>query len=299
MALSENAIVTTGSLRERKAHGSSGFPCAGYERELSGRPGEVMIWHRHQELETIYIKEGSAQLRFVSQHISLGKGELALVNSDTLHFVSTSEHCVLEIFVFSPLFIEGNRRSAIAVNYVEPVIHNRNYAGGVLKLSERILHAYEDAFEKLKKDETGYEIAVRNVLSDVVLSAYEACQPELSQKAVRHDRDSERIAVMLNYIHTHYKEDISLANICASASIGKREALRCFQRTISDSPMQYLLKYRLMNSADLLVHHPEKSIAWIAGSCGFSSPSYYTEKFHEFYQCTPKAFEKMNRKEAE
>lgn len=296
MALSENAIVITGSFKERKAHGSSGFPCAGYERKLSNRPGEVMIWHRHQELETVYVKEGNARLRLVSQNVSLEQGELALVNSDNLHFVNTTDHCVLEIFVFSPLFIEGNRRSAIAVNYVEPLIHNRHYAGGKLPVSESIRHEYEEAFEKLKKDETGYEIAVRNVLSDVVLTAFETCRPELRKKAVRRDRDSQRIAVMLNYIHTHYREEITLADISASASIGKREALRCFQRTISDSPMQYLLKYRLMNSADLLVHHPEKSIAWIAENCGFSSPSYYTEKFHEFYLCTPKDFAKMNRK---
>ena len=49
---------------------------------------------------------------------------------------------------------------------------------------------------------------------------------------------------MLEYIHQHYHENLDLTQIARSADIGNRECLRCFKRSIQNSPMQYLLKYR-------------------------------------------------------
>lgn len=297
MALSENAIVTTGSRRERKAHGSNGFPCAGYERELRALPGDIMTWHWHQEMEAMYMREGSVQLLLLSRKIELKQGDFALINANALHSARSENHGVLEICVFSPLLIEGNRKSAIAVNYVEPLINDPEFSGNRLSLSEELIHQYDQAFQNLKYDRPGYEIAVRNALSSIVFAAYEEYESGHEKRNGYPDRDKKRVTDMLGYIHEHYREDISLKEISESAHIGNREAQRCFQRTIGESPMQYLMKYRLMNSADELVHHPEQSIAVTAIRCGFSSPSYFTEKFHEFYLCTPKEFIHGNRKE--
>lgn len=297
MALSENAIVTTESGRERKVHGSEGFPCAGYERKLTDRPGDVMTWHCHREMEAIYVKEGSMELRLISEKIAMKQGDFVLVNSNALHYACSENYGLLEICVFSPLLVEGNRKSTIAENYVEPLIHDQKFNGGLLHLREEEIREYDEAFQKLKRDEPGYEVAVRNALSNVVLEAYEENEKDMENRSESTDRDSRRMTQMLWYIHHHYRENISLTDICGNADIGRREAQRCFQRTIGESPMQYLMKYRLMNSADELIHHPRQGIADTAIRCGFSSPSYFTEKFHEFYLCTPKEFVRQNRKE--
>lgn len=297
MALSENKIITNESLLERKAHGSNGFPCAGYERKLECRPGDEMTWHWHPEIEVIFVKEGTIDLRLMSRKISLRKGDFAFINANAMHNASSPVSGVLEICVFSPLLIEGTKSSEIAEKYVEPLIHDTKFTGDRLQVPTEIINHYEKAFQMLKNDETGFEIAIRNALSEIILEAYKIWQPQGDHKPEPYDRDAWRITMMLDFIHIHYREEISLKDICTTVHIGKREALRCFQRTIGESPMQYLIKYRLMNSADELVRHPEEGIAEVAEKCGFSSPSYYTKKFHEFYQCTPSKFVKMNRKD--
>ena len=63
-----------------------------------------------------------------------------------------------------------------------------------------------------------------------------------------------------------------------------------FNRTIGDTPVQYLLKHRLLRSAAMLHSMPSASIAEISAKCGFDHPSYYTKQFRRFYQCAPRDY---------
>lgn len=95
---------------------------------------------------------------------------------------------------------------------------------------------------------------------------------------------------MLQYIQAAYAEPLTLAEIAKAADLSERECLRCFHRMIGDSPVQYLLKYRLMQSAELLRTQPAAGIAEISAACGFDSPSYFSRQFRRFYQCTPREY---------
>ena len=97
-------------------------------------------------------------------------------------------------------------------------------------------------------------------------------------------QDNLRIRKMLEYIQRYYFDDIKLADIAKAADIGERECLRCFQKTIQLSPIQYVLKYRIIRGAEMLLHNPENSISEIATACGFESPSNFSKIFKRFYK---------------
>lgn len=99
---------------------------------------------------------------------------------------------------------------------------------------------------------------------------------------------------MLEYIHKHFSGDISLADIAKAADISERECLRCFRKTIQLSPIQYLLKYRIMQGAELLRRNPTDSISEIASLCGFDSPSNFARLFKRFYNYTPREYRNLN-----
>ena len=92
---------------------------------------------------------------------------------------------------------------------------------------------------------------------------------------------------------------VSLSDIAGTADIGERECLRCFQKTIQLSPIQYLIKYRIMQGAEMLLCEPESSISEIAISCGFDSPSNFARIFKRFYDCTPREYRKNSLQTAE
>lgn len=125
-----------------------------------------------------------------------------------------------------------------------------------------------------------------------MLKLYRSFEAQLSDTQKSHTTDSKRIEQMLDYIHTHYHENITLAHISMAGQIGERECLRCFKRTIVESPIQYLLKYRLMQSAHMLITRPEASMSEISAACGFDAPSYFSKQFKRYYRCTPKEYRK-------
>ena len=87
------------------------------------------------------------------------------------------------------------------------------------------------------------------------------------------NHNQARLQIMMQYIHEHYAEEITLEMIAASVSISKSGALHIFQSGIHCSPVAYLIQYRLAQAARQL-YTTQKSVASIANETGFTSAGY-------------------------
>ncbi len=135
---------------------------------------------------------------------------------------------------------------------------------------------------------------MREQLSHICLFLYTQFQQELADRQTAESPDHIRIRAMLEYLHTHFSENLTLADIASVAGIGERECLRCFKKTIQLSPMQYLLKYRMTMGAQMLLESPTQSISHISTCCGFDSPSNFSKMFKRFYHCSPREYRKAH-----
>lgn len=68
-----------------------------------------------------------------------------------------------------------------------------------------------------------------------------------------------RLQIMMQYIHEHYAEEITLEMIAASVSISKSGALHIFQSGIHCSPVAYLIQYRLAQAAQTTLYYSKIS----------------------------------------
>lgn len=91
-----------------------------------------------------------------------------------------------------------------------------------------------------------------------------------------------RLRTMMQYIHDHYTEEITLEMIADSASISKSGALNIFQTNIHISPVAYLIQYRLTQAAEQLCT-TLKSVSSISEETGFASCGYFCRKFRQHY----------------
>ena len=151
------------------------------------------------------------------------------------------------------------------------------------------------AFHALAEDLPGYEFTLREALSKLCYALCLRFGPETGDDCPAPSPDAERLRRMLDYIHCHYSEPLKLSQIAEAADIGERECLRCFSRMIQVSPIQYLLKYRVNQSASLLLREPGKNITAIAGGCGFDSPGNFSRIFKRYYKCSPKEYRSRNK----
>lgn len=211
------------------------------------------------------------------------------INSGILHFAIAEKECDLKSLVFSTDLIAGSSQSVFARRYVEPLIRSR-YPDACYLSSQNADFDFQTVFQAILSEETGYEFLVREQLSHMWLQLYRQYEPSFTDILVIPSPDDLRIRRMLDYIHTNYRENMDLTEIAQAADIGERECLRCFRRMIQISPIQYLIKYRVMQGASLLLSSPQRSVAEISIDCGFDSPSHFTSLFHRFLGCTPREY---------
>lgn len=294
MALQECGLNLNKASKELQPHGSLEFPCAGYSSRYGDRREDSIPWHWHEEIEIVYIRSGRMEIKIPAQSFFLEKGDCVVINGNVLHFGAAAPECELCSLVFSPSLIAGKEDSVFAKKYMQPLLTCNGFCGYHIKAGsdENVARLFLCAFEALAKDRYGYEFTVRENLSRICLFLHEKLNPRAEKQDIPLDQDSLRIRKMLAFIHKNYADDISLSEIAGTAGISERECLRCFQKTIQLSPVQYLLKYRIMRGAEMLSGNPTDSISEIATLCGFDSPSNFSKLFKRFYNCTPREYRK-------
>ena len=109
-------------------------------------------------------------------------------------------------------------------------------------------------------------------------------------RPARRNLDTERVQNMIAYIHEHFAENVTLADIAASAAVGERECERAFKRLIGVTPKQYVVKYRVSQAASMLFTRPDLSIGRVGLECGFNSGTVFSRTFRDYYNITPREY---------
>ena len=140
------------------------------------------------------------------------------------------------------------------------------------------------------QDKPDTEFQTRNLLSETWLLLRDELR-ENFHAAARPAEHESRLRQMLLFIHSRYAEKLTLAQTAACAGVSERETLCCFQRSLHQSPIEYLLAYRL-NAAKKLLLTSERSMTEIAFCCGFSDASYFSRTFRAACGVTPMEYRK-------
>lgn len=289
MGLQTCGLNRSHTQKELQPHGTIEFPCAAYASRHTDAPGDTIPWHWHEELEVIFVAAGTLKLQIPGGEYLLQEGSLVVLNSNVLHSLSGHPAGALRSMVFSPFLITGGADTVFYKNYVRALLACPDFSVWQAEPGPDVKR-FSAAFSAMETDAFAYEFTVRENLSQLLLHCYAQLLPRLSAQKPAKSADTVRIEQMLQYMQASYAEPIALADIAQAAGLSERECLRCFRRTIGDSPVQYLLKYRLMQGAALLRASPAASIAEVSAACGFDSPSYFSKQFRRFYQRPPREY---------
>ena len=104
----------------------------------------------------------------------------------------------------------------------------------------------------------------------------------------------DRFREMLMYLQKNYAEEVSLNEIAEHIGLSRSECCRYFKKQSGQTIFDYLTRYRLHKSMDLLIG-TDHDIAQIAQTCGFSGQSYYTKRFRELTGITPRQYRLQQR----
>lgn len=282
--------LQSGSKEEKLPGYETDFPYIASHVFMNRYPDKAAPWHWHKAVELFYMESGSINYFTPGGTYHFGQGDCGFVNSNILHQTRSEAEGenILMLHLFDPYFIAGDQGSRIAKKYVLPVISSPGVDvlrfGKEDETAEKIAGMIRASFS-WKETEPGYEIKIRDLLSDIWFAIFQFASPLLGEnQAVR--KSNSQIKDMMGYIHEHYAEKISVAQIAQSAYLSERECYRIFQKSIHLSPVEYLTNYRVQEACRRLTENKE-SLTSIAQNCGFGSSSYFGKVFHAYMGCTP------------
>lgn len=256
----------------------------------------MVRWHWHEEIELILIKTGSALVKTEVADIILTSGQGLILNQNLLHSIHTAgdKDCSLYSLRFHTSFLFGSQDNALSSKYLIPVTSSPHFKYLLLDQDSQTSQLLRPVKQIICTDLTkplGYELEVRSCLDYIwrrLLYHVTAKAPDAPRQQPA-NYDGTRIKTAIRYIEEHHAEPISLEEIADSIHISKSECCRCFRRTLGMTPFEYLIKYRIFESARKMQKKEAAAdtISDLAASVGFNSPSYYNKIFKKFLGCTP------------
>ncbi|MFJ7735559.1 helix-turn-helix domain-containing protein [Lysinibacillus sp. NPDC097287] len=291
MRLALTYIKLAKDLQELTSHGSKSFPVALYETVLRLDRTDFLPLHWHKEIQFVYVKSGRILYRVGHESIVLEVGEGLFVNAGRLHEAKPFEveKAIFYCINVDPTVIAGHEESIFATQYVLPyVIEGRR---SFVKLTGDVACEVEGVAKLLKERMRFFELKVWRGLLQIWESLLEQSTLMEEQLTISNVVQHERVKQMIDYLHTHYMEKVLLDELAAHVFLSRAECSRFFKKMVGMTPFEYLLHFRLQKSMELL-RNKELSITEIAADTGFSTVSYYIEKFKEYTGYSPQAYRK-------
>jgi len=248
-------------------------------------------WHWHEALEFCYVHQGSVKVSTAGQTLVFEKEQGFFINSNVLTAMTEGDGCIIDSHLFHPVFLGGHFKSVFETKYLDPVIQNRNLdllpLRGETKVQTQLLQKLRQL--SLLQSQENVEFQTRNLISEMWLLLLDELQN--ARPTGSGAKNQDRILTMLAFIQENFGQKLSLQDIANAGAVSTRECLRCFQAAIRQSPVEYLLEYRVQMAMKLL-ETTDLPVTEIAMQTGWGSSSYFAKMFHRFRGKTPNAHRK-------
>lgn len=247
--------------------------------------------HWHKDFEFNLVLEGTMDYYVNGEVIHLETGDGIFVNSKRLHYnySGSKTNCKYLVLTISPdLFPNQNPiidtyiDEKIGANYSDYIYLSHNEHSSTLEIYHQILKEINNGNNNpLETLSLTYSL-LNKVLPLLIIE----------NNPIEISDDWQTLNRMTEYIAVNYRENVTLEKIAKSGNICRSKCCQLFAKYIAQSPVEYLIQFRLKKSAELLINS-SCPIVEVALKCGFNSQSYFTQMFKRNYGVSPKEYRKQ------
>lgn len=272
---------------EQIQHCTGDFPVAYYFVD-ERHPRYRMPMHWHRETEILRICSGEMRLYIDDREITARTGDMLVIGEGVIHG-GDPENCVYECIVFDPkpilMYVEACKRA------MNPIL-NRN-----IFIRRDVFRGdadFADALEKLygcgKAGISGIELKVMGALHEffgMLVERMDAAGVDVFY--TRSGQKAEQLKPALEYIESHYGQNITLDELARLTGLSAKYFCRYFKTIVHRSPIDYLNYYRIECASYFLISS-DMTIAEIAQHCGYNDSSFFIKQFKKYKGTTPKQY---------
>ncbi|MCM1135261.1 MAG: AraC family transcriptional regulator [Clostridium sp.] len=273
-------------LSENVAYNRPLFPAYVKKGTLSTYPNYSAVSHWHDDLEMNILINGSMDFNVNGEVVRIKDG--ILVDGRQLHFgfSKSRQECEFLCVLLHPDLLCAN--DWFRSQYVLPFL--ARHMPPYLLLSDEIpwhaeiLRLAREFFADRTKELSPF------LVQSSFFKIFELLYQNLSgETAPANSEQMKCMKKMIGFIQKNYYEPISLEQIAQVGECCKSKCSGLFKSYLSQSPIQYLIAYRLNKSIGLL-QGTDQTITEIAYNTGFHGSSYYCEAFRKHFGLSPKEY---------
>ncbi len=285
----------------------SGYPIELSTFDCTLPDAPIVHWHWHDEIEFQYVVKGNAYITCNEKNLSVSEGDIIFVNQAVRHFITPSENGggIFYCIVVHPSFLLGYGQLELESKYISPVISSQAFSCLHITSNNKMYQQFLVPLTQLitlnTEHPVGYELLSKSyllLLWKLIYDQLPTISPSSPSTTARTaNQDAYRVKQAILYIQEHFMDPITLADISDAILVSKSECCRCFKRVTGLSPIEYLMRYRIMESAKYMYRKTHESISEIAGIVGFNNTSYFNKVFKKTMGCTPTEYRQSLQEE--
>lgn len=274
---------------ELKQHGRDDFPFALYRVDRH-HPKYEMAFHWHSNLELIRVLEGELSLTLDNRNFTLTTGDVALVNSETVHGAIPKD-CRYDCIVFNLAFLKTSNRACD--DFIENLLSHSSFLTETPQ-DERVKELINGIFRELGKERTVAPFKAIGLFHELLgeMQEKKLFTSHLPPSSERDEKKVVKLKMVLKYIRENFANDITLDDMSAVAGFSRNYFCKFFKDVTGTTPVNYLMAYRIERAARKLLG-TDTSITQIAFDCGFNDLSYFIKTFKTFKHTSPKDYRKQ------
>lgn len=251
-------------------------------------------WHHHPEYELTLTLNSRGQ-RFIGDHIgTYTEGDLVLLGPNLPHTWVSSEklrkdrpHRALVIW-FSPDWADTLTSALTELRSIAKLLNRAQQgltfsAATAVRMRPHIMALFEKP-------------PAERLLDLIKILSQLAMEPEAERLASPNPvtyhapaTNRPRIERVLDYIHSHYTQPLSIAEVAEVAALSPSGTHRLLRRHTRMTFSDYIARLRI-GAACALLSGTDKPIAHIADSVGYHSLANFNRRFKVLKQMTPRQF---------
>lgn len=280
--------------KEDAKHGEAFFPVQKYITNL--KPDyPVVTTHWHEEAEFTLITAGQALYQIDLTEYPVEAGDLLFIPPLVLHSISLQEYPKIssETYVFHMNFLGGNSTDICSTRYLTPLMNQEFFMPYLIKPEHPAYASLRKIFNQINslygEAVTGYELALKSLFLQAIFLLLQYSKRNLSSGT---DTSSDKLKQVLDYIETHYAQNITISELAKLCYFSDYHFMRFFKKHMNMTCVEYINNLRLEKSVELF-EQGNTSILDVSLSTGFHNLSYFHKVFKRKYHMTPKSFLKQ------
>lgn len=254
----------------------------------------ILSTHWHDNIEILYMLEGSAVFYIGSESYSASPGDLLFVNKGLLHsgYSVGNTRVGYYAIVFHPSLLSSQSPDPAHTRYVTP------YALGQAPFPERlepsgpgyaeVRQLLDSIVREFNEKNPAYEIAIKaylHLLVTLLLRLFPGTGRHTPGR-LPSERHMDRFRNLISYVEEHYFEKITIQQASGIVNMNSYHFCKTFKKITGRTFIEFLNLHRV-NQAEELLRSTNLPVSLVAEKVGFCNINYFDRLFKQYKRYSP------------